>query len=401
MRKFWVWACLGVMASIGFADEPRIDAFDASGTLTIGEITNAAAYQVEWANQLDGTWIKSGRPDLRFIAPGEGNATVTATVPVRYRVVADVHSDYLVVDLSGGPSATHYPVSTLSEPPPGGWTDEHKTTKMVFHLIPAGTYERGSPTNEVGRFSTERLHPVTISKPFYIGVFEVTQQQWERVMGTWPSYFSNTTYRAMRPVEQVSHAQVVGAQDGLWWPATSAVDSDSFMGRLRERTGLIFHLPTDGEWEYAGRAGSTTALTSGLTVTNSATDANLGAIARYEGNSDIGNANRNSDLSQGTTTVGSYPPNAWGLYDIQGNVKELMADWNGSYPAVGVPLTDPRGPPFAPATDVLAIKVSRGGSAFHNVSNSRLAYRSFTFFSSGSASEGFRAVVRIYPDPLP
>lgn len=81
---------------------------------------------------------------------------------------------YLVIDLSGGPAATFYSVSYLGTEPQGGWTDEYKTTKLVLRYVPAGTFTMGSPTNELGRWSDETLHEVTISKPFYVGVFEVT-----------------------------------------------------------------------------------------------------------------------------------------------------------------------------------------------------------------------------------
>ncbi|MFZ4397806.1 MAG: sigma-70 family RNA polymerase sigma factor, partial [Kiritimatiellia bacterium] len=121
-----------------------------------------------------------------------------------------VTGDYLVLDLSGGPSVSNYPVGYLSAVPPGGWSDEYKTTKLVLRKIPAGSFTMGSPTNELGRYELgrsdhETQHTVTITKAFYMGVFEVTQRQWELVMGNRPSFFTNSSYYLTRPVEQVSY----------------------------------------------------------------------------------------------------------------------------------------------------------------------------------------------------
>ncbi len=116
---------------------------------------------------------------------------------------------YLVIDLSGGPSASSYPVSYLSEIPAGGWTDEYRTTKLVMRRIPAGTFTMGSPSGELGRIDLrEAQRQITLAKDYYIGDFQGTQKQWERVMGTWPSYFNNTAYRDSRPVEQVSYYDI-------------------------------------------------------------------------------------------------------------------------------------------------------------------------------------------------
>ena len=100
---------------------------------------------------------------------------------------APASGEYLVVDLSPGPEAPEYPVSYLAEVPDGGWTDVYKTTKLVLRRIPAGTFTMGSPEDEIGRQTNETQHQVTLTKDFYVGVFEVTQKQWERVMGTWPA----------------------------------------------------------------------------------------------------------------------------------------------------------------------------------------------------------------------
>jgi hypothetical protein len=213
---------------------------------------------------------------------------------------------YLAVDLSAGPEATSYPVSYFAEIPVGGWTDEYKTTKLVLRRIPAGTFTMGSPEGELGRDSScEAQHQVTLTKDFYVGVFEVTQKQWERVMGNWPSYFYNESCRDTRPVEKVGYNDIRGSVAGSGWPANNAVDGDSFLGRLREKTGLAFDLPTEAQWEYACRAGTTTALNSGKNLT-SVYGGGLGEVGRYEFNGGEGST-PGGNTSVGTNKVGSYP----------------------------------------------------------------------------------------------
>ncbi len=267
--------------------------------------------------------------------------------------------DYLVVDLSGGTGAQSYPVSYLSAVPAGGWTDEHKTTKLVLRRIPAGTFTMGSPEDELGRQSSETQHQVTLTQDFYIGVFEVTQRQWELVMGNRPSYFNNATYYQTRPVEQVSYYEIrenpANSDDpAVDWPANSAVNATAFMGRLRVKTGLeSFDLPTESQWEYACRAGTTTALNSGknLTVFNCP---NMSEVGRYWYNGGS-SYSQGCEPSAATALAGSYLPNAWGLYDMHGNVIEWCLDWYGTYPGS---VHDPFGAASGSA------RVLRGGSWF-------------------------------------
>ena len=223
---------------------------------------------------------------------------------------------YLVVDLSSGANSAYYPVSYLYAVPSEGWTDEYKTTKLVLRRIMPGSFMMGGQ------------YDVTLTKPFYCGIFEVTQKQYQLVMDTNPSACKGD----MRPVERLFYETIRGTSNGAKWPSSSRVDSSSFMGRLQDRTGINFDLPTEAQWEYACRAGTTSSYNNGG---NSTKDLKL--IGRYSGNQSDGKGG----YSDAHTTVGSYLPNAWGLYDMHGNVWEWCIDWYGSL-ASGV--TDPVGP---------------------------------------------------------
>jgi len=164
---------------------------------------------------------------------------------------------------------------------------------MEFVLIPAGTFTMGSPDSDSNAYDHEKpAHQVTISEPFYMGKYEVTQAQWKAVMGENPSRFKGDDH----PVENVS------------WE-----DVQQFIQKLNAKEGKeACRLPTEAEWEYAARAGTTTIYSFG----NNASQ--LGNYAWYDENS--GNT---------THPVGDKPPNPWGLYDMHGNVWEWVQDWYG------------------------------------------------------------------------
>jgi len=197
---------------------------------------------------------------------------------------------------------------------------------MKFVLIPAGTFIMGSPLNETGRDNDEEQHRVTLSRPFYMQTTEVTQWQWRTVMGENPSHFRDCGDAC--PVEMVS------------WH-----DTQRFINRLNAMAEVhTYRLPTEAEWEYAARSGSQTALSNGsLTVTGCDGDAKLDRIGWY-----CGNSGRKSH------PVAQKQPNAWGLFDMHGNVWEWCQDWYGDYPLGHV--KDPSGPSAG------VIRVNRGGS---------------------------------------
>lgn len=303
-------------------------------------------------------------------------------------------ADYIVIDLSAGPDADHYPVTQLSEAPAGGWTDEYKTTSLVLRHIPAGTFTMGSPPGEIGRVNAhEAQRDVTLTQDFYIGVFQVTQRQWERVMGDWPSWYTNVAYRDSRPVEYVTWDRVRGGD----WPGepvgSGRPASDTFVDRISRRTGLSLDLPTEAQWEYACRAGTTTALNSGYNLTFPNSNHFMCVVGRYAFNHPVAHSpNPYVDTGGGTATVGSYQPNAWGLYDMHGNVSEYCLDW---FQPVADGLVDPVGP----ATGT--VRVIRGGREMSFAFGCRSAFRDSADPSTFTHRQalGFRLVSMETPLP--
>ena len=269
----------------------------------------------------------------------------------------------------------------------------YMTTKLVLRRIRPGTFKMGSPLDEVGReaggFCYEDPHPVTLTRPFYIGVFEVTQEQWYRVMGMrWSSYFTNVLDCATRPVDSMSYDAVRGTVSGTHWPDDNAVDASSFLGHLRAKTGIdTFDLPTEAQWEYACRAGTATALYSGTNLAAPDFDTNLCVLGRYKFNG--GNEDRNASSAHGTARVGSYRPNAWGLYDMSGNLFEWCLDWYAGHWGSD-PVTDPVGAPSGTG------RILRGGCYKHIAAYSRSAFRPPMPASSCYWDYGFRVAL-----PLP
>lgn len=226
--------------------------------------------------------------------------------------------------------------------------------------IKPGRFMMGSPEGEASRKDDETQHEVTISKAFWLGQTEVTQAQWEAVMGSNPSFFNGNPNHA---VEHVS------------WN-----DAQEFCLRLSQKTGMNFRLPTEAEWEYACRAGTTTAYSFGNDASR------LGEHAWFGDNSGPtrldaaeiflrDRADYTTRLLENgcqTHAAATRKPNAWGLHDMHGNVWEWCSDWYGAHPSGAA--VDPEGPGSGPS------RVLRGGSW-------------------GSSSQFCRAASRVAYDP--
>ena len=235
---------------------------------------------------------------------------------------------YRIIDLSDGPSAKFYPTYYMDTESIFDWPDEFKTDLIAFRLVNPGSFIMGS---KLGEEYNNPPHAVTLTHSFYIAIFEVTQRQWEQVTGKRPSCFNNDQFYAKRPVEQISYEMVRGKMAGLKWPKSKEVDSDSFLGILRKRSNVVnVDLPTEAQWEFACRAGCASDYYDGMDVEEDSGDIteHLSKIARFN----IGSANVNdngfsdADLTLGTGEVGLLTPNAWGLYDMLGNVEEMCLD---------------------------------------------------------------------------
>jgi formylglycine-generating enzyme required for sulfatase activity len=217
-----------------------------------------------------------------------------------------------------------------------------KGVNLEMVLVPAGKFMMGSPMYEKGRSNNEKQHEVTLTKPYYMGKYEVTQDQWEAVMGDNPS----NTKGAKLPVTDVS------------WK-----DCQEFIKKLNAKTSGGYRLPTEAEWEYACRAGTTTRYFFGDEITfkdANYEDSNLNKIAK----------------------VGSYKPNGFRLYDTHGNVSEWCEDWVAAYPAGTI--TDPKGAATGDS------RVVRGGAVGLGSSDARSSMRLYLPPSDRFGLAGFR-----------
>jgi uncharacterized protein (TIGR02996 family) len=235
------------------------------------------------------------------------------------------------------------------------WPTRTNSLGMRFAWCPPGTFLMGSPPNEKGRSNHERQHRVTLTRGFWLGVTPVTQAQWQAVTGSNPSHFPG----ADRPVEQVS------------WGVCRR-----YCQELAGRDGRRYRLPTEAEWEYACRAGTTTPFHFGVTL---GTDQ-----ANYNGNLTYGKGKKGV-YPQETVPVGSFPANAWGLYDMHGNVWEWCQDWYGLYPQDSV--KDPQG------SKTGLHRVLRGGSWNVRPGSCRSARRNGGLAGSRLSNIGCRVVL--------
>lgn len=386
MKRWTVIWMLG-LAAVAVQTEEIMVSWESNGILVATGMEQGSTCTVEWVSCLTNTFTNADANIVFNDQVADSNGIVRLAVPMFYRVrgVSNSHvspDTYLVIDLSGGSAATEYPVSYLAELP-DPVSCEYKTSKLALRRIPAGSFIMGSPTNEIGRSWNEMQHAVTLTEDFYIGVFEITQRQWELVMGTTPAYYAGDE----RPVEDVDYADLRGPMLGAGWPDSGSVDASSFVGKLRSRTGLVVDLPTESQWEYACRAGAAKAYNdytknegagSDCLTTECEIDTNLEPLAWYQ--------NQWPPDGQYHRVVGLKQANAWGLYDMHGNVWESCLDWYDGIYAGNV--SDPVG--ATNGTD----RVVRGGSYYNHAMFQRSAQRNYVPPSGDNSSDvGFRVAV--------
>ena len=268
---------------------------------------------------------------------------------------------YLVLDL------TTYKMTTSLTGPSVAEGASSKYAELWFRRIENGTFVMGSATTEPGRNSRrEAEHTVTLSKAYYIGVFELTEGQYSRI-----DYNPSTWQYAVSawPQVEISYNTLRGTSYGATWPSKNdhRVDSDSFFGKLRTKTGngLIFDLPTEAQWEAAARWKGTTG--NGTNDYHGSSVWNNGVTfdSSYSGIDDVAWHSDNS--GDATQEVGLKAPSTIGTYDMHGNAWECCLDWYvqdiTSY------VNDPEGPASGTA------RLTRGGCYYNGALNCRIAYR--------------------------
>ena len=296
-------------------------------------------------------------------------------------------SEYIVFDL------TLNRVGFTTTPPSTAEGAITKLTQIWFRRVEAGTFKMGSNSNDPYHeeyAASEVEHTVTITKPFYMGVFEFTQKQYETIYGSnpveMPAYIGDT-----KPVDKVSYNDLRGENAGATWPQYTdhRVDGSSFFGVFRARFGnqFIFDLPTDAQWEMACRdKGTSDRTTSGFwgsgvwndgsAIQGTNPDSNLDNLAHYDG-----------DSTEVPHEVGTKKkPNAIGLYDMHGNVDEVCLDiWQEDIRNYTI---DPVGPDHA----YNLMRVVRSGDCMHDAKECRAARRTFLHPGNRMSQDGFRAV---------
>jgi formylglycine-generating enzyme required for sulfatase activity len=253
---------------------------------------------------------------------------------------------------------------------------------MELVLVKPGTFLMGSPSDEQDRLRDEEQHEVGITQPLYVGIQEVTQEQYERVMRKNPSCFSSTG----------SDKDEVKGADTRQFPVENvswdeAVEFCIRLSELPEEKAKehSYRLPTEAEWEYCCRGGhcfKSPSPTFHFGNSLSSTQAN------FNGNYAYGGAAKKQSLHR-PTKVGSYPPNSLGLYDLHGNVREWCADWYDSKYYFRSPRQNPQGPEKG------VYRVMRGGSWYITGRACRSAYRDTDLPGSRNGKNGFRVVLVI------
>ena len=357
-RLFAVCLSIGLLAGAGYAQPPpSLSVQVPDGSVRLGITADVgSACTIQWASNLNGT---TNWQFLTNLTPLSG-------------------SPYLVADADAAIAPRFYRAFAQQVP------TNVVTTNMVW--IPPGTFVMGSPASEAEREDwwgdDETQHTVTLTQGFYMGKYAVRQGEYLALMRSNPSRFTTTDNNdnpipldLNRPVERVS-----------WSDATNycarLTQQELAAGRLP--SGWVYRLPTESERGYACRAGTMTAFSFGSAIHGGM--ANFYDYSEYDASiGDIYVANPAVPWLPRTTAVGSYQPNAWGLYDMHGNVWEFCRDWYGTYPTGSV--TDPQGATLG------SNRVLRGGSWNYGGRFCRSAVRYCIQPSDWSSTFGFRVVL--------
>ena len=299
-----------------------------------------------------------------------GNLGSNVTVEVSAWYTNSPPGVYMVVDLSEGTAAERYPVSlTTTVPDP---TDlSCVSNKLWLRYVSPGMFTQGSPETETGRDTKREVqHEVTLTKPFYAGVFELTRAQYRLVMGSDPGNGETLTC----PVNKVKFFDFVGTNINP--TVSNTVAAGTFLAKIREKSGLLLNLPTDAQWEYACRAGTATPYnveTNAIVM--------IDDLAWYTGNS-----------SSKVHPVGQKRPNAWGLYDMHGNVLEFCRE----YLREALPADAQTDPVYTGKTSGFVIRGGYFSDSAANCRSARRAWRApcdaegYQWYGGSGQNDGFR-----------
>ena len=404
-RQRWPWnGLVDIDFTIGGAAAGEVFAIDIDATAAGGDKKlSACTYATEPISGSGGNrivWdLGADYPEFRA---NDLRISVTATP------ISNDKTIYMVIDLSGGPSAAKYPVRYTTTGPAhvkGEANELCQTTELWLRRICAK-----------GR--TFRINSYDVSgsgvwaqqtNDFYLAVFETTQQQWYQLTGNWPSKFNNEAYRRSRPLDWFVPNDLMGTN----WnsPDDREPTATSVLKKLRDRTGLAtLSLPTEVQWQYAVAGGP---MTSETTAYGSLAD-----IARHAANnggwtSSGSSATYDYDTSIGTADVGAYDPNSLGLYDMLGNVAEYMLDPYMTYANLGNyykttlgvgtsssnPVLEPPGAPHDVAKNqsgyvrTVPLVCYKGASFRASAANVTYFTKLYTGYSDREIGNGFRFAV--------
>ena len=325
----------------------------------LGKVNPAGTYRLEWL-----PWT-SWTDAPKTLPSNSVTAVVTAWSP-------DNTPDFMDIDLTASSNVTYY---VAEDDLPCAVTDEmYKTTHLLLKRLHCANrrWTMGSPETEKGRAATakkfENQHDVVLSQDFYVGVFETTQGQWKRMTGlNLPA--AVTMINDKFPMSNRAYSSLRGWESGKLWPDIRYITASSDIGKARLLTGVAFDLPTEAQWEYACRGGTTTAFNTGTDGDSYGmiADADLSRIARWLGNSVSGDGTITN-----FTSVGSYEPNGYGLYDTIGNVAELCIEFR----------TTSDGTVYDPTLNDLVDPV--GGSDRNTAGSSAVSARGSSYLSKNS-----------------